>query len=99
MTAGGPLAVYAADLPALVDSMEVITRKGLETCYGFSDGHIYHGELALDSSLPCARFSIRRAIRRPSAGCFFVARGTHPGNGLTGPSGANAAPKIIRELR
>src|SRR5439155_1695788 len=42
------LGQYAPDLPSLVEGMQVITPKDLETEYGFTGGHIFHGELALD---------------------------------------------------
>ena len=42
------LAEYAPNLPSLVEGMQVITPVDLETSYGFSGGHIFHGELALD---------------------------------------------------
>jgi len=42
------LAQYAPDLPSLVEGVQVITPKDLECEYGFTGGHIFHGELALD---------------------------------------------------
>ena len=39
---------YSPDLPGLVEAIQVITPQDLETTYGFTGGHIYHGELALD---------------------------------------------------
>src|SRR5713226_5546480 len=42
------LAAYAPNLPDLIEYMQVITPKDLETSYGFTGGHIFHGELALD---------------------------------------------------
>jgi phytoene dehydrogenase-like protein len=93
------LATYAPNLPGFVEGMQVITPKDLETSYGFTGGHIYHGELALDQL-----FTMRPALdwaryKTPIRGLFLCGSGTHPGNGLTGASGANAAREIIRELR
>ena len=42
------LAEYAPNLPALVEDGQIITPKDLETTYGLTGGHIFHGELALD---------------------------------------------------
>jgi phytoene dehydrogenase-like protein len=93
------LAPYAPDLPGLVEGMQVITPADLEKSYGFTGGHIFHGELALDQL-----FTMRPALdwaryKTPVRGLFMCSNGTHPGNGLTGASGANAAKEIIHELR
>jgi len=93
------LAQYAPDLPSLVEGMQVITPEDLETSYCFTGGHIFHGELALEPL-----FTMRAVLgwarhQTPVRGLFLCSNGTHPGNGLTGASGANAAKEIIHELR
>jgi len=93
------LANYSPNLANLVEAAHVITPHDLETTYGFTGGHIYHGELALDQI-----FTMRPVIdwaryQTPVKGLFLCSNGTHPGNGLTGASGANAAREIIHELR
>jgi len=93
------LAEYAPNLPSLVEHWQVITPNDLEAIYGFSGGHIFHGELALDQL-----FTMRPALdwaryKTPIQGLFLCGSGTHPGNGLTGASGANAAKEIIHALR
>ncbi|TPW00620.1 MAG: amine oxidase, partial [bacterium] len=70
----------------------------LERGWGLSGGHIFHGELALDQF-----FAMRPLLgfgdhRTPIRGLFLCSSGTHPGTGLTGGSGANAAAVIAREL-
>jgi phytoene dehydrogenase-like protein len=93
------LANYAPDLPGLVESVQVITPKDLERSYGFTGGHIFHGELALDQLFTMRPVLDWARYKTPVRGLFLCASGTHPGNGLTGASGANAAREIIRELR
>jgi phytoene dehydrogenase-like protein len=93
------LSNYAPNLPDLVEAMQVITPEDLETSYGFTGGHIFHGELALDQL-----FTMRPALdwaryKTPIRGLFLCGSATHPGNGLTGASGANAAREIIHALR
>ena len=93
------LSAYAPNLPNIVEASHVITPRDLETEYGFTGGHVFHGELALDQL-----FTMRPALdwaryQTPIRGLFLCANGTHPGNGLTGASGANAAKEIIHELR
>ncbi|MGH9444062.1 MAG: phytoene desaturase family protein, partial [Thermoanaerobaculia bacterium] len=93
------LAEYAPNLPSLVEHMQVITPHDLETVYGFSGGHIFHGELALDQLFTMRPVLDWARYKTPIRGLYLCGSGTHPGNGLTGSSGANAAREIIRDLR
>ena len=93
------LAAYAPNLPGLVEGMQVITPKDLENSYGFTGGHIFHGELALDQLFTMRPVLDWARYKTPVRGLFLCGSGTHPGAGLTGASGANAAREIIRELR
>jgi phytoene dehydrogenase-like protein len=93
------LAQYAPNLPGFVEGMQVITPKDLEASYGFTGGHIFHGELALDQLFTMRPILDWARYKTPIRGLFLCGSGTHPGNGLTGASGANAARAIIRELR
>jgi phytoene dehydrogenase-like protein len=69
------LVPYAPNLPGLVEGMQVITPEDLEREYGFTGGHIFHGELAWISCSPCGRCWIGRGIRRRCAGCFCAGMG------------------------
>jgi phytoene dehydrogenase-like protein len=93
------LGAYAPNLSSLVEGMQVITPEDLETCYGFTGGHIFHGELALDQLFTMRPVLDWARYKTPIRGLFLCGSGTHPGSGLTGASGANAAREIIRELR
>jgi phytoene dehydrogenase-like protein len=93
------LATYAPNLPGLVEGMQVITPKDLETSYGFTGGHVFHGELALDQLFTMRPVLDWARYKTPIRGLFLCSSGTHPGDGLTGASGANAAREIIRDLR
>jgi len=93
------LATYAPNLPGLVEGIQVITPKDLETSYGFTGGHIFHGELALDQLFTMRPVLDWARYKTPIHGLFLCGSATHPGNGLTGASGANAAREIIHALR
>jgi phytoene dehydrogenase-like protein len=93
------LANYAPDLPGLIEAMQVITPQDLETSYGFTGGHIFHGELALDQLFTMRPVLDWARYKTPIRNLFLCGSGTHPGNGLTGASGANAAREIIHALR
>jgi phytoene dehydrogenase-like protein len=93
------LANYAPNLPDIIEGIQVITPKDLESSYGFTGGHIFHGELALDQLFTMRPVLDWARYKTPIRGLFLCGSGTHPGNGLTGASGANAAREIIHELR
>ena len=85
------------DLPAKIEAHEVITPKDLEQTYGLTGGHIFHGELALDQLFTMRPLLDWAQYRTPVAGLYLCGSGTHPGNGLTGGSGSNAAREIARD--
>ena len=93
------LAEYAPDLPSLIEARDVITPKDLEQTYGLTGGHIFHGELALDQLFTMRPLLDWAQYRMPIKGLYLCGSGTHPGTGLNGESGANAAREIIKELR
>ena len=93
------LAAYAPNLTGIIEGMQVITPQDLETEYGFTSGHIYHGELALDQLFTMRPVLDWARYKTPIRGLYLCGSGTHPGNGLTGASGANAAKEIIHDLR
>jgi phytoene dehydrogenase-like protein len=99
LTVISTLGTYAPNLSSLVEGVQVITPVDLETCYGFTGGHIFHGELALGQLFTMRPVLDWARYKTPVRGLFLCGSGTHPGNGLTGACGANAAREIIRELR
>jgi phytoene dehydrogenase-like protein len=87
---------YAPGITALVEHRQVRTPVDLEDVYGLTNGHIHHGEPALDQL-----FTMRPTLgwadySTPVEGLFLCGSGTHPGPGLTGGSGQNAARKIAK---
>ncbi|HEY2432683.1 MAG TPA: NAD(P)/FAD-dependent oxidoreductase [Vicinamibacterales bacterium] len=87
---------HAPGISGLTEHRQVITPLELEQTFGLTGGHIYHGELALDQL-----FTMRPTLgwadySAPISGLFLCGSGTHPGNGLTGASGANAARRILK---
>ena len=87
---------YAPGITSLVEHQQVITPADLEHTFGLTGGHIFHGELALDQL-----FTMRPTLgwgqyRTPVRNLYLCGSGTHPGNGLTGASGRNAAGEILK---
>ena len=93
------LAQYASDLPSLIEARDVITPQDLEQTYGLTGGHIFHGELALDQLFTMRPLLNWAQYRTPIQNLYLCGSGTHPGTGLNGMSGANAAREIIKDLR
>ncbi len=90
---------YAPDLPARVLHTQVITPADLENEYGLTGGHIFHGELALDQLFTMRPVLGWARYASPIRGLYLCGSGTHPGNGLTGASGANAAREILKTMK
>jgi phytoene dehydrogenase-like protein len=93
------LAEYAPNFPSLVEDGQIITPKDLETTYGLTGGHIFHGELALDQFFTMRPLLDWARYNTPIQNLYLCGSGTHPGAGLTGGSGANAAREILKQLR
>ena len=98
-TAIKTLGAYSPNLANLVEAAHVITPVDLEETYGYTGGHIFHGELALDQIFTMRPVLDWARYQAPVRGLFLCGNGTHPGNGLTGACGANAAKEIIHKLR
>ncbi len=93
------LAEYAPNIRSLILKREVITPIAMETEYGLTGGHIFHGELALDQLFTMRPLLGWARYRTPIAGLYLCGAGTHPGYGVSGLSGMNAAREILRDLK
>jgi phytoene dehydrogenase-like protein len=93
------LTQYAPNLPQLILRHQIITPQDLEDTYGLTGGHIFHGELALDQFFTMRPLLDWARYGTPIKNLFLCGSGTHPGAGLTGGSGANAAREILRQLK
>jgi phytoene dehydrogenase-like protein len=93
------LAQYAPSLPELILTHQIITPRDLEEKYGMTGGQIFHGDLALDQFFTMRPLLDWARYRTPIENLYLCGSGTHPGAGLTGGSGANAAREILKELK
>jgi phytoene dehydrogenase-like protein len=83
----------------LIIASQVITPLDLETKYGLSGGHIHHGEQTLDQFFTFRPLIGFAQYRTPLKRLYLCGAGTHPGGGLTGLPGANAAREIVRDFK
>jgi phytoene dehydrogenase-like protein len=93
------LAQYAPGLPGLILHHQIITPRDLEEIYGLTGGQIFHGDLALDQLFTMRPLLDWARYRTPIDNLYLCGSGTHPGAGLTGGSGANAAKEILKHLK
>ena len=93
------LSVYAPNLRDLIVAAQVITPLDLEQEFGLSGGHIHHGEQTLDQFFTFRPLIGWAQYRTPLKRLYLCGAGTHPGGGLTGLSGANAAREIARDFK
>ena len=83
----------------LVTSTDVLTPAGIEREYGLSGGHLYHAEPALDQFYAWRPVIGLARHRLGIRGLYLAGAGAHPGGGITGGPGRNAAREILRDLR
>ena len=93
------IARYAPGFESSIVAREVITPQDLECTYGLTGGHIFHGELALDQFFVTRPLLGWARYATPIRNLYLCGSGTHPGTGLNGRSGANAARAIVSALR
>jgi phytoene dehydrogenase-like protein len=91
------LTEYAPNIKSAVLHRHVVTPKDLEERYGLTEGSAYHGELTLDQVFFMRPVAGWARYRTPIDGLYLCGAGTHPGGGLAGASGRNAARELLRE--
>ncbi len=93
------LAKYAPNLSDLISAHETITPLDMERTYGLTGGQIYHGDITLDQFFTMRPLLGHARYDTPIESLYLCGSGTHPGTGLNGGSGANAAREILRAIR
>jgi phytoene dehydrogenase-like protein len=88
---------YAPDLPNRISAAELLTPVDIETEFGITGGHWHHGELALDQFLFVRPVAGAAQYAMPLEGLFLCGAGTHPGGGVSGAAGRNAARTILSQ--
>jgi phytoene dehydrogenase-like protein len=88
----------APGISRLVEARQVIVPPDLERDYGMSGGHPLHAEAALDQWFAWRPLLELGRYRTPIAGLYLAGSGSHPGGGITGAPGANAAREIAADL-
>jgi phytoene dehydrogenase-like protein len=87
----------APGIGSLVVARQVFTPLDLERDYGLTGGHPLHGEPALDQWFAWRPMLGLATYRLPIRGLYLCGSGAHPGGGVTGTPGRNAAREIVRD--
>ena len=93
------LAEYAPNLPDLILHRQILSPLDLERDFSLTGGDIFHGEMTLDRLFFMRPLPGWAQYRTPVAGLYLCGSGTHPGGGVMGAPGYNAAREILRDLR
>jgi phytoene dehydrogenase-like protein len=86
-------------LPDLIEHRQVLTPLDLERLIGLSGGHALHGDMAPDQLLFMRPVRGYGDYRTPIDGLYLCGAGTHPGGGVTGANGRNAAREVLRDAK
>ncbi len=90
---------HAPNFKGAVIGRQVLSPLDLEQRFGLVDGDIFHGALSLDQLFATRPRLGYAGYRLPLGGLYLCGSGAHPGGGVTGAPGHNAAREIIRDFK
>jgi phytoene dehydrogenase-like protein len=86
---------YAPGLSSLIVARELLTPVDIEAQYNIEGGHWHHGELTIDQSFMMRPVHGTAQYDTPIAGLFLCGAAAHPGGGVSGIPGHNAAQRVL----
>lgn len=90
---------YAGNVPNAILARQILTPLDLERTYGLTEGNIFHGDLRLDQLFFMRPVPGWSQYRTPIAGLYLCGAGAHPGGGVTGAPGRNAAHQALSDWK
>ncbi len=88
---------YAPGFRASILGTQILSPKGLERKFGLMGGDIMHGHMSLDQLWSARPMLGHGGYRGPIRNLYMCGAGTHPGGGVTGAPGHNAAQVVLRD--
>jgi phytoene dehydrogenase-like protein len=88
----------APGFSASVLHREVLAPQDLERIFALTGGNIFHGAMSIDRLLFMRPLPGHSGYHTPIPGLWLCGAGTHPGGGVMGACGRNAAGEILRDL-
>ena len=89
---------YAPNFEQCIEHIKVITPLDMEQVYSLPEGHPAHGEMTLNQFMWMRPIPGYVQYNSPIDGLYLCSAATHPGAGVTGMGGRNAALRILKEL-
>jgi phytoene dehydrogenase-like protein len=86
---------YAPDIRSKAVMAELLTPEDIEREFRISGGHWHHGELSLDQALMLRPVPGAAQYETPVGGLYLCGAGSHPGGGVMGSAGRNAAHAVL----
>jgi phytoene dehydrogenase-like protein len=93
------IAEYAPNVAGAIVARQVLTPLDLERTYGLTEGNIFHGDLNLEQLFFMRPVPGSSQYRTPLEGLYLCGAGAHPGGGVTGAPGRNAAKQVLRDWK
>jgi phytoene dehydrogenase-like protein len=93
----GTLDRFAPGLSSSILSAELLTPVDIEQEFRISGGHWHHGELAFDQFFMVRPVPGAAQHRTPISGLYLCGAGCHPGGGIIGTAGRNAAQQVLAQ--
>jgi phytoene dehydrogenase-like protein len=90
---------YAPNVPGAILARHILTPLDLERTYGLTEGNIFHGDLNLEQLFFMRPVPGWSQYRMPIQGLYLCGAGAHPGGGVTGAPGRNAARQALRDWK
>ena len=92
------IAEYAPNLRSIILGRQVLTPLDLERTYGLTGGNIFHGAMSLDQMFWSRPVMGWARYRTPIRNLYLCGSGAHPGGGVMGAAGYNAAQMVGKDL-
>jgi phytoene dehydrogenase-like protein len=88
---------YAPGFRSLIVERQVLTPLDLERRFALTGGNIFHGDMGVDQMFVMRPLAGSARYRAPLRGLYLCGSGTHPGGGVMGGPGYNAAREILKD--
>ena len=88
---------YCPNIRSIIEHKQTLTPLDLERRFGITGGNIFHGEMSLDQMFVLRPLAGWASYRTPVRGLYLCGSGAHPGGGVMGAPGHNAAREILKD--
>ena len=88
---------YCPNIRSIVVERQTLTPLDLERRFGLTGGNIFHGEMSLDQMFVMRPLAGWASYRTPVKGLYLCGSGAHPGGGVMGAPGHNAAREMLKD--